>query len=136
MELFRAQRLRAFMDYLRSERKIYNDGDFCIRIKKNKGIVSEIVNGHRNLTPQFAAEVRAAFPELDPRWLIEKDCNNMLIGSPSVDSPILSPVLPASEPSSGSQDIVRLHKIIEKQQATIDRLLQIIERMQDGNGDD
>lgn len=136
MELFRAQRLRAFMDYLRSERKIYNDGDFCIRIKKNKGIVSEIVNGHRNLTPQFAAEVRAAFPELDPRWLIEKDCNNMLIGSPSVDSPILSPALPAYESPSESSDIVRLHKIIEKQQATIDRLLQIIERMQDGNGND
>lgn len=36
MDLFKAQRLRAFMDYLRFEGRVYNDKDFCARIPKNR----------------------------------------------------------------------------------------------------
>lgn len=133
MELYRSQRLRAFMDYLRSEGKVYNDTDFCTKLKKNRVVVSELVNGKRNITPQFVSDVRAVFPDLNPAWLMEKGCTSMLLGQGDPED--LFSHAPEAAPSESS-DIVRLHKIIEKQQATIDRLLQIIERMQDGKGND
>lgn len=133
MEIYRAQRLRAFIDYLRSEGKVYNDADFCVKIHKNRAIVSEIVNGRRNLTPQFASEVRSFFPELDPRWLLEKNCNRMTIDGTPVDS---DPALTPSNPSVSSGELERLHRIIDQQQSTIDRLLRIIEHLQDGKDQD
>ncbi len=134
MDVIFSHRFRAFLDYLRSEGKIYNDADFCRKINKKPSLISDFVRGKRTITSSFAEYVASWFPELNPCWLTDEFCTKMLR---EADDPPFPPApRPASEPSSESSDIVRLHKIIEKQQATIDRLLQIIERMQDGNGND
>lgn len=138
MDVIFSHRFRAFLDYLRSEGRIYNDADFCRKINKKPSLISDFVRGKRTITSSFAEYVASWFPELNPCWLYERECTSMLVDDGSSESvaPKAENVPDVSEPSSGSQDIVRLHKIIEKQQATIDRLLQIIERMQDGNGED
>lgn len=137
MDVIFSHRFRAFLDYLRSEGKIYNDADFCRKINKKPSLISDFVRGKRTITSSFAEYVASWFPELNPGWLTDEFCTKMLREADDPPFPLPPAPRPASELAlSESSDIVRLHKIIEKQQATIDRLLQIIERMQDGKGDD
>lgn len=127
-----SSRLRAFMDHLRSQGKIYNDADFCTKIGKNRPMVSEMLHSKRPITKGFATNLASVFPEFNPDWLTDESCTRMLCEA--VDSPFPPTPMPVVMDTSG--ELERLHRIIDQQQTTIDRLLRIIERMQDGKDQD
>lgn len=57
MDIIFSQRLRAFLDYLRSKEKIYNDADFCKKTHKRAPLLSDLLHGKRNITPGFAESI-------------------------------------------------------------------------------
>ena len=78
MEKLMAQRLRAFMDYLISEERVYNDADFCRKIGKNSSMVSQYSRGGRKITYDFVDAIHRVFPELNMDWLLNEDCTQMI----------------------------------------------------------
>lgn len=78
MESFGSQRLREFIDYLKSEGKVYNDTDFCCQIDKNRQQVSHLLTGKRPVSTEFALHVANHFPELNFKYLVSAEEKEML----------------------------------------------------------
>lgn len=116
------------MDFLRRNGKIYNDADFCVKVGKNRSHISELVNGKRTLTKAFVNDVVAVFPELNAEWLLNPDCTEMLRGNVEIQGN--HNVVNNGHTQTVGSDTAALQRIIEKQQAQIDRLLGIIENLQ------
>lgn len=79
MENLMSKRLRAFMDYLRSQGIIYNDSDFSNKIVKPNTMVSEYASGKRNVSPALVRCIANVFPQLNPGWLLDEKCTEMLL---------------------------------------------------------
>lgn len=138
METFGSKRLREFVDYLKSECKVYNDTDFCNQIGKNRQQVSQVLTGSRPLSSEFAFHVARCFPELNLRYLVDESCNDMLsvkyekkedLPARSEGVPEGSPLTSDTDgiiPAADSNDIDRLLKIIDAQSKQIDRLIATI----------
>lgn len=128
MESFGSQRLREFIDYLKSEGKVYNDTDFCNQISKNRQQVSQVLTGGRTLTPEFALHIARFFPELNFKYLIEEPCHYMLVKDKQNKEYLFNETTidPFSE---NDKDIDRLLKIIEAQTKQIDQLVQTVVRL-------
>lgn len=123
METFRNERLRTFMDYLISKGQVYNASDFARKLDINRSQLSDTINGKRTLSPNVAERVKASFPEVNIKWLLEETCTQMLVGNETQTD-----AAPATAPTG--YDVESLLKTIEKQQEQIDRLLGIIEKLQ------
>jgi len=116
---------------LRSQGKIYNNSDFAAKIGKNRSYVSECMNGRRPVTDFLARDIARVFPEVNPRWLTDADCDQMLnsAGDPFEQRGKTGEVKEYVYKPEGV-DMRILYETIKKQQAQIDRLLGIIEKMQ------
>lgn len=61
----RRKRLRQFINTL-----IIKDKHFAESIKKKPAVVSQLLNGYRNISADFAYEVADCYTFLNPEWLI------------------------------------------------------------------
>lgn len=113
------KRLRQFVDYLRTQGLIKNDADFAARMRRSKSSISEILSGHRAITERLAAEMCIQFPQLNPGWLTDEDCTQMLIDSPDANQGAVAQ----------DMDLAALIRLINQQNEVIQQLASRIERM-------
>lgn len=125
------EKLRIFVDYLKSKGVVRTDADFANIMGRNKGNLSEILSGKNNLTPQFIYDIAHKFPELNPNFLSDPDCALMLITDSKVDSnsnitQSPSATINAPDPElirSLRDEIVRLNDQILWMRGLIDQLV-------------
>ena len=128
MENIMSQRLRDVQNFLVSERKIRNQSEFGRAMGKSRSQLSEYMCGRRRVTHDLAYTVSKYFPEIDPLFLIDEEHTQMLVPSTNVQGN--HNVVNNGHNQTVGEDTASLHRIIEKQQAQIDRLLGIIEKLQ------
>lgn len=95
---------------------------------KSRSQLSEYMCGRRRVTHDLAYTVSKYFPEIDPLFLIDEGHTQMLASSTNVQGN--HNVVNNGHNQTVGEDTASLHRIIEKQQAQIDRLLGIIEKLQ------
>ena len=122
------ERLRDVQNFLIAQRRVKNQTDFGKIIGKNRSLISEYVNGRRRVTRDLAYTISEHFPEIDPLFLIDEEHTQMLVPSTNVQGN--HNVVNNGHNQTVGEDTASLHRIIEKQQAQIDRLLGIIEKLQ------
>ena len=128
MENIMSQRLRDVQNFLIAQRRVKNQTDFGKIMGKNRSLISEYVNGRRRVTRELAYTISEHFPEIDPLFLIDEEHTQMLVPSTNVQGN--HNVVNNGHNQTVGEDTASLHRIIEKQQAQIDRLLGIIEKLQ------
>ena len=122
------ERLRDVQNFLIAQRRVKNQTDFGKIMGKNRSLISEYVNGRRRVTRELAYTISEHFPEIDPLFLIDEEHTQMLAASANVQGN--HNVVNNGHNQTVGEDTASLHRIIEKQQAQIDRLLGIIEKLQ------
>lgn len=122
------ERLRDVQNFLIAQRRVKNQTDFGKIMGKNRSLISEYVNGRRRVTRDLAYTISEHFPEIDPLFLIDEEHTQMLVSSTNVQGN--HNVVNNGHNQTVGEDTASLHRIIEKQQAQIDRLLGIIEKLQ------
>ena len=122
------ERLRDVQNFLIAQRRVKNQTDFGKIMGKNRSLISEYVNGRRRVTRDLAYTISEHFPEIDPLFLIDEGHTQMLASSTNVQGN--HNVVNNGHNQTVGEDTASLHRIIEKQQAQIDRLLGIIEKLQ------
>ena len=122
------ERLRDVQNFLIAQRRVKNQTDFGKLMGKNRSLISEYVNGRRRVTRDLAYTISEHFPEIDPLFLIDEEHTQMLVPSTNVQGN--HNVVNNGHNQTVGEDTASLHRIIEKQQAQIDRLLGIIEKLQ------
>lgn len=123
------QRLRDVQNFLISQGKIRNQSEFGKAMGKSRSQLSEYMCGRRRVTRDLAYTVSEYFPEIDPLFLMDAEHTQMLVSSASVQGNH-NVVNNGHNQTVGGTDTAALQRIIEKQQAQIDRLLGIIEKLQ------
>lgn len=122
------QRLRDVQNFLVSQGKIRNQSEFGKAMGKSRSQLSEYMCGRRRVTRDLAYTVSEYFPEIDPLFLMDAEHTQMLVSSASVQGN--HNVVNNGHNQTVGTDTAALQRIIEKQQAQIDRLLGIIEKLQ------
>ena len=117
------EKLRKFIDYLKNSGVVRTDADFANLMGRNKGNLSEILSGKNNLTPQFIYDIAQKFPELNPNFLSDPDCAQMLIDDAKVDNGIPSDLAPELIRSMRAE-IIRLNDQIVWMRNLIDKLTE------------
>lgn len=123
------QRLRDVQNFLVSQGKIRNQSEFGKAMGKSRSQLSEYMCGRRRVTRDLAYTVSEYFPEIDPLFLMDAEHTQMLVSSTNVQGNH-NVVNNGHNQTVGGTDTAALQRIIEKQQAQIDRLLGIIEKLQ------
>lgn len=67
-----SQRIKAVVDYLKTEKIIRNQRDFAERINDNYSVVSEIMSGRRNVSERFISKITEAFPCVSREWILHE----------------------------------------------------------------
>lgn len=70
METSINQRFRAVIDYLKFNKFIYNETDFCEKVGFVKSFLSDMKNGKKKITEQSVMKIVLAFPIVNPLWLL------------------------------------------------------------------
>lgn len=122
------QRLRDVQNFLVSQGKIRNQSEFGKAMGKSRSQLSEYMCGRRRVTRDLAYTVSKYFPEIDPLFLMDAEHTQMLVSSTNVQGN--HNVVNNGHNQTVGADAASLQRIIEKQQAQIDRLLGIIEKLQ------
>ena len=122
------QRLRDVQNFLVSQGKIRNQSEFGKAMGKSRSQLSEYMCGRRRVTRDLAYTVNEYFPEIDPLFLMDAEHTQMLVSSTNVQGN--HNVVNNGHNQTVGADTASLQRIIEKQQAQIDRLLGIIEKLQ------
>lgn len=123
-----SQRLRDVQNFLVSQGKIRNQSEFGKAMGKSRSQLSEYMCGRRRVTRDLAYTVSEYFPEIDPLFLMDAEHTQMLVPSTNVQGN--HNVVNNGHNQTVGADAASLQRIIEKQQAQIDRLLGIIEKLQ------
>lgn len=71
------QRLRAVVDELKNQRKVYSDADFARIVEIPRGDLSQMMSGKRKVSKRCASNLLANFPEINAEWF-EKGDGEML----------------------------------------------------------
>ena len=121
------ERLRDVQNFLIAQRRVKNQTDFGKIMGKNRSMISEYVCGRRRVTRDLAYTISEHFPEIDPLFLIDAEHTQMLVSSTNVQG---NHNVVNNGHNQTVGDTASLQRIIEKQQAQIDRLLGIIEKLQ------
>lgn len=106
------QRLKVFVEALKSNRKVYNQSDFASKIGKSKTQLSEMLKGTVIVSERTVHKIASAFPELNREWL--------LYGEGSMLNPASSANNDSSTSASSPDD--KLLAIIQAQAEEIGRL--------------
>ena len=122
------ERLRDVQNFLIAQRRVKNQSDFGKIMGKNRSQLSEYMCGRRRVTRDLAYTVSEYFPEIDPLFLMDAEHTQMLVSSTNVQGN--HNVVNNGHNQTVGADAASLQRIIEKQQAQIDRLLGIIEKLQ------
>jgi hypothetical protein len=69
-EITKNQRLNSFVEYLKSQRKIFNNADFAKILGKQPSFISECLSGKRKISDVFIHSIKSAFPSLNEEWLL------------------------------------------------------------------
>lgn len=70
MENVESKRLKEFIDYLKYNKTIYNETDFCEKAGFVKSFLSDMKNGKKKITEQSVMKIVLAFPFVNPLWLL------------------------------------------------------------------
>lgn len=135
MNLVLNQRLRKAIDYLKSTGKVYNDTDLCRKLgSENRSYLSEVLRGKRSLTPAFVNKIATVFTELNPQWLLDENCTQMLRDNVTVEgshNTVNNGRDQIVQPGAYTTEQVNAFlSTIAEQQKQIASLLRIIENMQ------
>lgn len=65
-----SERLNELINRLIEERVVYNASDFAAQVGKQRGYVSQALNGKRVITPKFIQSITNRFPQVNPEWLL------------------------------------------------------------------
>jgi hypothetical protein len=109
---------------------VYNDGDFCDKIGRNRTAVSECANGRRPITKFLVKAITDTFPDVNGDWLLFEGETSMYVGGPAtVVKGVQNNVNNGHDQTigAGSRELL---ETIRRQQEQIDRLLGIIEKLQ------
>lgn len=129
------ERLMMFLHYLN-----ISQGKFEKALHLSNGYVNNI---KQSITPQKLSIIAAAYPELNTGWLMTGDGEMLKTGSPaapqssSVGDGAISIAGDENKINSDStllkaiSEIAEQRKLVAKSQEQIDRLITIIERMND-----
>lgn len=69
-QIERRMRLKELMNTLN-----VNNISFATALKTNKGFISQLLNGHREITPAFAYKISKRYSLVNPIWLLSGDGN-------------------------------------------------------------
>lgn len=81
MENVESKRLKEIIDYLKYNKMIYNETDFCEKVGFVKSFLSDMKNGKKKITEQSVMKIVLAFPIVNPLWLLYGE-GEMLKGQP------------------------------------------------------
>lgn len=139
-------RFKEMVEYLKKNRYIRNQQDFTERVKSNKATVSQIMNNKISTPNIMFGNISLAFPFISVDWLktgegsmlkspisqtANGDHNTQVAGNANHvnNSSTLDKAL--DEISQQRQLVEKSHELTANAQRQIDRLLAIIEKMQD-----
>ncbi len=72
------QKLKNVVNYLVFQGRVTSVADFADKIGQNRSGVSEKINGRKPVTEAFVLRLTKAFPEINPDYLLDVDCDKML----------------------------------------------------------
>lgn len=72
------QKLKNVVNYLVFQGRVTSVADFADKIGQNRSGVSEKINGRKPVTEAFVLRLTKAFPEINPNYLLDVDCDKML----------------------------------------------------------
>lgn len=67
------RRLNTCIEFLISNRRIYNASDLAKILGKQRSYISELLNGKRKVSEQFVHSFCSHFPDISPKWLLTGD---------------------------------------------------------------
>jgi phage repressor protein C with HTH and peptisase S24 domain len=70
MQDIRRQRLKEMIEYLKENRKIFNNADFAKILGKTPSYISETLNGKREISEQFIRYIGDKFRFINTEWLL------------------------------------------------------------------
>lgn len=63
------ERLKNVLEYLKNNRYVRNQQEFCERINIHKSTMSEILNGHKQIQNKVFIAIEHEFPFIDTKWI-------------------------------------------------------------------
>lgn len=130
VETFRNQRLREVIDYLKSNKRVYNNNDMYAKIGKNKTQMSDTLRGRRNVNWELAELIANVFPEINPKYLMDMNVTDMVVDqhAPQINGNGNFQNNGHDQTVNTNADIAALLRIIEKQQEQIDALIKRLDK--------
>lgn len=64
------QRLKEVVNYLKFNRRIFNDADLAKQLNKTRSYISEILSNKRSVTKKFCETFCSIYTEIDLHWLL------------------------------------------------------------------
>lgn len=133
------RRFKEMVEYLKKNRYIRNQQDFTERVKSNKATVSQIMNNKISAPNIMFGNISMAFPFISVDWLKtgEGDMLKSSIAQTASGNHNTQVAGNANHVNSSStldkaiDEISQQRQLVAKSQEQIDRLLAIIEKMQD-----
>ena len=113
------ERLKIFIETLKSQRVVHNFADFAQQLGKAKSTISEMINGKRTISESFVHEMITKFPMLNYEWMITGK-GEMLINSEN------QPENPMTEQPEEKRMIDTLLFLVESQKKDIETLIQLV----------
>lgn len=140
------QKLKNVVNYLVFQGRVTSVADFADKIGQNRSGVSEKINGRKPVTEAFVLRLTKAFPEINPDYLLDVDCDKMLSQGQHIvvtgygnqtagrDLNVSSPKLeePMAPYGDCQQYIVSLQGYIDNLNEHIKRLTEIISKLAGG----
>lgn len=108
-------RLELFVNSLNIKHKA-----FAARVGTSNKFVSQIINGHSNLTTDMAYRIGKAYPELNKEWLLKGE-GEMLIVEKQPD------MVEEKQPMYGGDPLDGLRQMLEKHEQEIKELRREVE---------
>lgn len=144
------ERLNELINNLIDERIVYNVADFATQVGKQRGYVSQALNGKRTITSNFIKSIAKRFPQVNPNWLMTGE-GDMIISGTHIGDNIISTHASGNSTVSASvnyhtprprsndsieaklkekdKEIAELRRLLEEEKARSEKYWQMIEKL-------
>ncbi len=101
----RGIRLEKFIKHLKIKQK-----DFANEVKTDRGFVSQMVNGHSNLTTDMAHRISKVYPSLNMDWLLDGEGEMLLPIITERNPVVLEPAIDYGDPLNPLRTLLDKHE--------------------------
>lgn len=136
MDTIDNQRIKKVVDYLKNNRYIRNQQDFTERIGSDKATVSQVLNNRINIPNNMFVSVVNAFPFVSEDWMrtgegemLKPAYTQNVHGGKNFTQTCDVNAIPVETLNKALDEISEQRKLVQKAQEQMDRLLAIVERM-------